>query len=122
MTENQLRKIFIKTKGHCHFCGNKLVFEKRGWQNGSMAGFWEVDHVIQLDKGGKQSSENCLPACTRCNRLRWHRKGKNIRELLFLGLIARDQIKNKKSKIGSALRQLRTTRIEQNKRRRKGKR
>jgi stage V sporulation protein G len=31
---------------------------------------WEVDHVIQRDKGGAVSVENCLPACTNQGKLR----------------------------------------------------
>jgi hypothetical protein len=38
--------------------------------------------------------ENCLPACTRCNRLRLHLTGDGIRELLLLGVIAVKAIKD----------------------------
>ena len=86
MHTSELQQIWEKTKGHCHFCGDPVDFDKRGWRDGELAGYWEVDHVIQRDKGGSAHSENCLPACTRCNRLRWHRSGEQVRELLFLGL------------------------------------
>src|SRR5438270_10634283 len=29
--ERRLLKIFLKTEGHCHFCGDEIEFEKRGW-------------------------------------------------------------------------------------------
>lgn len=61
MNEKNLRSIFEKTQGHCHFCGDPIIFERRGWKDGDLEGYWEVDHVIQLDKGGSPSSENCLP-------------------------------------------------------------
>jgi hypothetical protein len=93
-------------------------FEKRGWHEGDLSGYWEVDHVIQRNKGGVSPEENCLPACTRCNRLRWHRSGDNIRELILLGLVAQDEI-NKNSELGKSLVILREKRLLNNKSRRK---
>ena len=113
MTERQRRQIWEKTGGHCHFCGDPVEFEKRGWIDGDLTGYWEVDHVIQRGKGGAKGVENCLPACTRCNRLRWHRTGEAVRELLLSGLIARDEIA-KKSATGEELRGLRERRLTQN--------
>ncbi|PWB53900.1 MAG: hypothetical protein C3F13_08320 [Anaerolineales bacterium] len=118
MYERQLRQIWEKTQGHCHFCGDPVEFEKRGWHDGDLSGYWEVDHVIQRDKGGKNSVDNYLPACTRCNRLRWHRTGEKIRELLLLGLIAQDEV-NKGTSIGISLIKLREKRLINNKKRRK---
>ena len=120
MTTLQLKAIWEKTQGHCHFCGDSVVFERRGWRDGNLAGYWEVDHVIQRDNGGTIGAQNCLPACTRCNRLRWHRKGESIRELLFLGLIARDEIK-KRTVLGQSLTALRGRRLARNQQRRKTK-
>ncbi len=117
MRENQLRQIWDKTKGHCHFCGDSIEFEKRGWHNGDLTGYWEVDHVIQRGKGGIDSVDNYLPACTRCNRLRCHRTGDRIRELLLLGLVAKDEIK-KDTPLGHALRELREKRLRVNQKRR----
>ena len=114
----KLRRIFEKTKGHCHFCGDPIEFEKRGWHDEDLAGYWEVDHVIQRDKGGTSSVDNYLPACTRCNRLRWHRKGEQIRELLLLGLIAKDEIR-KNTLVGKELIALRQKRLMGNIERRK---
>lgn len=117
VSEKQLREIWEKTKGHCHFCGDPVDFKKRGWKPKKQKGYWEVDHVIQRGKGGSKSHENCLPACTRCNRLRWHRKGKALRELLEFGLIAKKEIK-KSSSIGDALLELKKKRDNLNKQRR----
>lgn len=117
MITKTLRQIFNRTNGHCHFCGDKLVFEKYGLQKDEN-GTWEADHIIQKGKGGSKSPENCLPACYRCNRLRWHRKGKNIRNLLFLGLIAKDEIE-RKTDLGKAIIKLKNKRRLQNKKRRR---
>ena len=117
MTESCRREIFNKFDGHCHFCGDPLVFENRGWAE-VMDGHWEVDHVVQRDKGGRKTADNCLPACTRCNRLRWHRTGDAMRNLLLLGVIAMKQIKDG-NEMGRTLRLLRRERLRENKHRRK---
>ncbi len=44
-------------------------------------------------RAATKTSENCLPACTRCNRLRWHRTGDGLRDLLLYGVIAVKEIK-----------------------------
>lgn len=118
MATNTLRVIFSRTSGHCHFCGDKLMFGKRGLKNRKNEnGAWEVDHVIQKDKGGKSSVDNYLPSCVRCNRLRWHRKGKDMRELLLLGLIATGEIK-KGTETGKKILELKDKRAKENKKRR----
>ena len=96
MRENSLHQVFEKTHGHCHFCGDQLTFENRGWAE-KPSGHWESDHVIQRDKGGSRDAGNCLPSCTGCNRLRWDRTGEAMRKLLLLGVIAMDEIKKNTS-------------------------
>ncbi|MBK9240529.1 MAG: HNH endonuclease [Acidobacteria bacterium] len=98
-SESALREVFDKTGGVCHLCGDKLSFEKRG--RGGKAkgvydvpsGFWEVDHVHQRSRGGNAGFSNALPACTACNRMRWHRSGGYTRQTLLLGLAARERIR-----------------------------
>ena len=106
--------IFNKTEGHCHFCGDKIVLSKYG--KGAKSGCWEADHVVQKFKGGPSGSVNCLPACTRCNRLRWHRTSKEIQDILFLGVITKKEIKNK-TIIGKMLLKLKQKRLKDNKKR-----
>lgn len=118
MTEAQFREIWKKTNGHCHFCGDPVSLSKRGYRRIRADGCWEVDHVVQRHRGGSVSTENCLPACTSCNRLRWHRRGAAIRELLVLGMIARREI-DKLSGTGKELVRLRTEQIRRTARRRK---
>jgi hypothetical protein len=107
MTIPGRRAVFDKTNGHCHFCGDKLVFEHYE------LGEWELDHVIQKKKGGTNSPENYLPACGKCNHLRWHRSGKDLRDVIFLGLIANDEV-TRKSELGKRLKELRDKRLERN--------
>ena len=118
-SNSTLRSIFDRTFGHCHFCGDLLIFEKyalKGEDN--LTGAWEADHVVQKGKGGKRSSENCLATCVRCNRLRWHRQGDDLRELIFLGLVAKDEIK-KDTKVGKHLLLLKQKRVTSNEKRRR---
>jgi hypothetical protein len=118
MTNNKLKTIFSKTKGHCHFCGDPVDFDKYGCKNTKdLKGAWEADHIIQKGKGGSKSAENCLPACVRCNRLRWHRKGDNLRELLLLGLVAKDMA-IKRTKLGKQIIYLKNKRLVENEKRR----
>jgi hypothetical protein len=81
-------------------------------------GAWELDHIIQKGKGGSKDPGTCLPACVRCNRLRWHRQGQDLRELLLLGLIAKDEIK-RSSPLGQEFSKLKERRLELNRKRRR---
>jgi 5-methylcytosine-specific restriction endonuclease McrA len=119
LSNKQLKNIFERTNGCCHFCGDKVIFENYGVTDiNDVVGVWEADHIHQKGKGGKKDASNCLPACYRCNRLRWHRKGEEIRELLFLGIIAKGEIR-KGSKIGKDIQSLKNGREGQNLRRRR---
>ena len=109
-----LREIFEKTNGHCHFCGDIVVFECYGVKDVTKeAGVWEADHVIQKGKGGSKTAENCLPACFRCNRLRWHRSGSEVRELISLGIVVKSEIK-KNTETGKKILALNEKRLAQN--------
>jgi len=113
----QLAEIFSRTQGHCHFCGDSLAFESYG-KTDYEEGAWEIDHVIQKGKGGNKEASNCLAACIKCNRLRWHRTGQELRDLLLLGLIARDEIR-KKTQTGKAIEELKEKRLLTNQIRRR---
>jgi HNH endonuclease len=114
--EAVLWEIFQKTGGHCHYCGDRLRFENRGW-SATQNGHWEVDHVIQRRKGGHRGTANCLPACTECNRLRWARTGPALRRLVRLGLIATEEI-DRGSPVGQHLNARLKRRLLENERRR----
>jgi len=103
MNERSRRAVFDKTGGHCHFCGDGLVFDDYGMKRKPYpAGAWELDHVVQAAKGGASHPDNYLPACRECNHLRWHRRGADLRRVILLGLVAGGEIK-KKSKLGQEL-------------------
>jgi len=117
-SDSKLAEIFDRMNGHCHFCGDLLIFDKYG-KNEAVKGAWEIDHVIQKGKGGPKDRSNCLAACIRCNRLRWYRSGQEIRDLLLCGLIAKDEIK-KGTQVGKTIQELKKKRLNTNiKRRRK---
>jgi hypothetical protein len=59
----ELEKIFAKTKGRCHLCKIKLLFDDYGKSDG-----WQVDHSLPLDRGGTNDFENLWPAYSDCNR------------------------------------------------------
>ena len=110
MRESNLKEIFDMFDGHCHFCGDQIEFYKRGWAT-QLAGHWEADHVVQRKKGGGDDINNLLPACTRCNRLRWGRSGGSLRRVLLLGLVAKNAAYHyQESHIGP---QVRSRRIQQ---------
>jgi len=111
-SDNKLAEIFERTKGHCHFCGDPLVFKNYGKTEAS-EGAWEIDHIIQKGRGGTKDLSNCLSACVRCNRLRWHRTGQAVRDLLLYGLIARDEIK-KGTQVGKTIEDLKGRRLKAN--------
>ena len=119
LTNKKLKEIFLKNNGHCHFCGDPLIFKKYGCKNiNNLEGAWEADHIIQKGKGGSKSAENCLPACVRCNRLRWHRTGTAMRELLLLGITGKAEIK-KNNQVGKQLKLLAAKRLAGNRKRRR---
>lgn len=119
INNKKLEEVYKRTNGHCHFCGDKVVFEKYGLKNAdNIRGVWEADHIHQKGKGGDKDVKNCLPACYRCNRLRWHRSGEEIRELLFLGLITKNEIK-KGTELGKQIKLLKSRRELKNVRRRR---
>lgn len=116
-SDAQLAQVFGKTEGHCHFCGDPLVLARYAKQE-ALPGAWEIDHVVQRGKGGSKSIANCLPACVRCNRLRWHRTGEEVRDLLLYGLIVKDEIK-RRSRFGQIVEDLKRKRLEANRKRRR---
>lgn len=116
-SNDQLLNIFNRTKGHCHFCGDQLSYYRYGKPE-MMKGSWEIDHIIQKAKGGAKDSSNCLAACVKCNRLRWHRTGREVRELLLFGLIAKDEIR-KSTPFGIEIKKLKLKRDKANLKRRR---
>jgi hypothetical protein len=84
--EKSLLKVFLKTNGHCHFCGDELDFESR--RRSKHPNAWEQDHFVAKRRGGADNVDNLLPACWQCNQLRWSRTGRGIRRRLVAGMLA----------------------------------
>jgi len=107
MNNSIKQKVFDKTQGHCHFCGDPINLESYGLKKKNAddefeKGSWEIDHVVPRANGGKDNIENLLPACKACNGLRWFRKGTAIHRIMLLGILAVEEI-DKKSDVGSKM-------------------
>lgn len=50
------QEIFNKYKGHCAYCGCKLKMKTM-----------TVDHLKPQSKGGTNTIDNLVPACSKCN-------------------------------------------------------
>jgi 5-methylcytosine-specific restriction endonuclease McrA len=113
IASRQRKLAWEKTGGRCHFCGKKLVLSaKRGSR-----GRWNVDHILPLKQGGRNSIDNYLAVCRQCNRLRWHRDSKRIRKLFNYGIIAFAEVCNN-TDIGKKLRKQYNAKKRANKERR----
>ena len=115
--KEKLNTIWDKTKGHCHFCGEKLIFENYA-KSKFIAGNWYVDHIFPRALGGDSMTANYLPICGECNRLKWFGTGKKIQELMKYGFISLREIK-KGSEIGKKITKLYELKQEENRKRRK---
>ncbi len=87
MDKSGLTEIWNKTSGHCHFCGEELIFENYG-KNKFIKGNWNIDHIFPRARGGHDAAANYLPICGECNGLKWHRTDKQIKEIMRYGLIS----------------------------------
>jgi len=112
--------VFQKTGGICHFCGDRLEFEKYDLRDENEPGDWNYDHVNQKGKGGPKDIKNCLPAHATCNRIRWDYKGEKLRELIQLGIMVDGEIR-RGTALGKQLNDMRIKRRERTLKRRKPK-
>jgi len=94
---------------------NDIKLPNWGWAE-RMDGHPVVDHVRQRTKGGASSRSNYLPACTRCDRLRWGRGRQAPGDPPRRHSLVRKEIKTG-SDIGMLLADLRDARLLENYRR-----
>ncbi len=106
LTKEQRSEVFQKTGGRCHICGIRLTDK------------WCADHVLPHISGGAHDSENYLPACWSCNRLRWFYEPEEIQKIMRLGIYANTEI-IKGTQLGNALDHLYNKHLESNERRRR---
>lgn len=105
LTPKQRDVVYKKTKGHCHVCGVSLQGKR-----------WQADHVVPHSRGGKSTVDNFLPACVRCNRMRWHYNARQLQRILRLGVYLNKEMKDR-TRLGKQVRAFYLTRIRQNKER-----
>jgi len=55
------KNIFIRDNNTCQYCGKENLKHP------------ELEHVVPKSKGGKNSFENCVTACKKCNRIKGDR-------------------------------------------------
>ena len=53
----ELQKLWVKQKGRCGLCGNKIYFDETT----------HIDHITPKSVGGKNEIENYQFTCARCN-------------------------------------------------------
>lgn len=61
LSPTQRLDLFLRHKGICHCCGVKIENKP-----------WDVDHVIPLAMGGKDTEENWRPAHRSCHGTKTH--------------------------------------------------
>ena len=91
LTPTERIAVKIKTGGRCHICGG-LVGEN-----------WQADHVLCHSDDGPHSPENYLASHALCNNYRWDYSPEEFQWILKIGVWARTQMVNKKSRLGSEL-------------------
>ena len=106
--------VFQKTGGRCHICAKRLKFDAKSGEIGR----WQVDHILPKKRGGKDSLNNYLPICVKCNRLRWCFGPRTIKKHLNMGVIACRLVKNK-THLGKELHKIHLQNRLANKKRRK---
>lgn len=88
LSKSDRLKVFSKTSGKCHVCGDELDPVN-----------FEADHVMAHAKGGANHVDNFLPACRTCNNYRWDYLSEEFQWILKIGVWARTQME-KETKIG----------------------
>ena len=80
LTATERTEILRKTGAKCHICG------------GDIRGPWNADHVMAHSAGGKNSTDNYLPAHSTCNNYRWDYLTEELELILKLGVWVRTQV------------------------------
>jgi len=83
LTKSERHSIHQKTTGHCAYCGCEITLKTM-----------QVDHIIALDRGGKDEIDNMLPACRSCNHYKHTLTLEDFRAAIerFPAVLARDSV------------------------------
>lgn len=83
LTKWERVEVYQKMGGHCAYCGCELKYKDM-----------QVDHVIALRRGGKDTLDNMLPACRSCNHYKDTLTIDGFRECIerFHNVLMRDSV------------------------------
>lgn len=71
LTSDRRRKFIEKTGLDCFWCGNMCTPIPRGTQSGGLEEHHAtVDHLHPISQGGRNTQDNLVVCCQRCNRMR----------------------------------------------------
>ena len=71
INKNKRERVFAETQYRCAYCGQKLTEETR-----------TIDHIIPKKRGGTDSIDNLVSACTICNNAKGEKTPDEYRESL----------------------------------------
>ena len=87
-------RVWNKTLGHCHLCGEKLKYSDT----------WHIDHLVPRDSGGPDEDWNFLPICGFCNRMKKAARTYKMRRVLMYGRYCLGEATERKtSDVGQAI-------------------
>jgi len=66
-------KVYRKYRGKCAYCGASIEFRE---------GF-EIDHLKPKSRGGTNDIDNLMPACERCNQLKYNSDIEEFRDKII---------------------------------------
>lgn len=76
---NKKARVWNKTLGHCHLCGEKLKKSEP----------WQIDHLVPRAHDGPDDEWNLLPICGFCNRIKKAARTYTMRRVLMYGAVPR---------------------------------
>jgi 5-methylcytosine-specific restriction endonuclease McrA len=107
LTADERKKVFDKTRGHCHLCGGDMTQNSGGelTEERKLVPDFVVDHIVPFASGGKDSLDNFLAAHGLCNGCRWFYSPEEFQWILRMGIWARKQMEDCKTEIGRKMRE-----------------
>lgn len=82
---NRRLKVYLKTKGHCWYCGSEVSMDAGSSQ-------FTVDHVEPTNRGGSDDIDNLVPSCRGCNASKGDRSYEAFRTRLAWSKVGCDPL------------------------------
>jgi hypothetical protein len=83
--KRRLAEVTARCGSRCWYCGRQMINFGRRVQEGEDFGLRaSVDHFQPTSRGGAESPENLVPACSRCNTVKGNRQFAEARTWLIL--------------------------------------